>query len=214
MAQQNLLLTQQKRTNDENSLLAYFFGKYNSGLPCTDLVYDIATDRMLHLSNNFQQLTNRRCNQTIGRCLPFIKSFMHPDDYAGFLVELVEFVKLKSQICHRSPDELIRSFSFRVKNEKSEWIRVNLHIMILPSKKIVGIVRLPDAGENTGTTCISAREREILNLIANGDSAKIIGFKLNISPNTVITHRNNLKKKLGAKNTAELIKEAFKTQVI
>lgn len=61
---------------------------------------------------------------------------------------------------------------------------------------------------------ISFRENEILVLIGQGLIAKEIAEKLNISTNTVITHRKNLIKKLNVKNTAELIKKASHLMLI
>jgi DNA-binding CsgD family transcriptional regulator len=55
---------------------------------------------------------------------------------------------------------------------------------------------------------ISARENEILSLISQGMIAKEIANELNISVNTVICHRKNLKQKFDVKNTAELISTA------
>lgn len=55
---------------------------------------------------------------------------------------------------------------------------------------------------------ISAREKEVLRLIANGFSSKEIGEKLFISSHTAISHRKNLIEKFQVKNTAHLIKRA------
>lgn len=57
---------------------------------------------------------------------------------------------------------------------------------------------------------ISDREKQVLRLIACGLSSRQIAKKLFISRHTVISHRKNLIKKFGVKNTAELIKEASK----
>jgi len=54
--------------------------------------------------------------------------------------------------------------------------------------------------------CVSRREIEILELVGKGMIAKEIADKLNISMNTVITHRKNLFSKFHARNTAELVK--------
>ena len=56
---------------------------------------------------------------------------------------------------------------------------------------------------------LSKREREVLQLIAEGHKSKIIAEKLNISRKTVDVHRANLKKKLDIHNTAELTKFAI-----
>jgi DNA-binding NarL/FixJ family response regulator len=55
---------------------------------------------------------------------------------------------------------------------------------------------------------LTQREREILELVANGLITKEIADRLNLSPRTVETHRVNVMKKLQATNTAELIKLA------
>ena len=61
---------------------------------------------------------------------------------------------------------------------------------------------------------ITCREKEVLQLLSNGDSSKIIADKLHISETTAITHRKNLIQKLRVKNTAHLIKIAVLDQII
>jgi len=56
---------------------------------------------------------------------------------------------------------------------------------------------------------LTAREIEILKLIADGNSNKEIGEKLFISHRTVDTHRTNLMKKLEVSNIAGLIRYAI-----
>ena len=52
---------------------------------------------------------------------------------------------------------------------------------------------------------ISNRERDIIKLLVLNYSSKQIGEKLNISSNTVDTHRRNILKKLNISSTGELI---------
>lgn len=56
---------------------------------------------------------------------------------------------------------------------------------------------------------ISPREREILSMIANGRTSKEIASALFISAFTVDTHRRNLMSKIGAHNTAGVIRYAL-----
>jgi DNA-binding CsgD family transcriptional regulator len=51
-------------------------------------------------------------------------------------------------------------------------------------------------------------------MIGEGQIAKEIASKLNISPNTVITHRKNLISKFNVRNTAQLIKKASQMMLI
>ena len=57
---------------------------------------------------------------------------------------------------------------------------------------------------------ISIREIEVLSLLADGLTNKDVAEKLFLSANTVACHRQNIMKKLGLKNTAELTKYAIR----
>ena len=61
---------------------------------------------------------------------------------------------------------------------------------------------------------LSDREKEVLECIAAGLTTQEIADQLFISKNTVETHRKNLLYKLQAKNTAELVNNAYKKRVI
>ena len=61
---------------------------------------------------------------------------------------------------------------------------------------------------------ITSREMEILQLIALGLTSQDISEKLFISKNTVETHRKNLLAKLNVKNTAALLKFAYKKGLV
>ena len=61
---------------------------------------------------------------------------------------------------------------------------------------------------------LTKREKEILQLVAEGMSNQQIADKLFISLRTVETHRLNLNQKLDVKNTAGLVKEAIKRGLI
>jgi DNA-binding NarL/FixJ family response regulator len=60
---------------------------------------------------------------------------------------------------------------------------------------------------------LSDREMEVLEAIATGLTTQEIAKKLFISKNTVETHRKNLLYKLEARNTAELITNAYKRRL-
>jgi DNA-binding NarL/FixJ family response regulator len=52
---------------------------------------------------------------------------------------------------------------------------------------------------------LSPREREVVRLIAGGQTSKEIGRALAISPRTVDTYRDRLRDKLGLHTVAELV---------
>ncbi len=59
-------------------------------------------------------------------------------------------------------------------------------------------------------TTLSSREKEILQLISEGYSSKDIAVQLNLSLNTVLTHRKKIMSKLGVHGQADLIRYALK----
>lgn len=69
-------------------------------------------------------------------------------------------------------------------------------------------------GKPLGDETLSAREREILRLIAAGAAPKEICFKLKLSRNTVGTYRARLLKKLGVRTNAELIRFALERHLL
>jgi DNA-binding CsgD family transcriptional regulator len=56
---------------------------------------------------------------------------------------------------------------------------------------------------------LTAREREVLGLIISGSSNKEGASKLQISPRTFEAHRAQIMRKLGTRNTAQLIRTAL-----
>lgn len=61
---------------------------------------------------------------------------------------------------------------------------------------------------------LTDREKQVLQLLAEGKSNKDVSALLDISPYTVETHRANLMQKLGLHNTAEIILYAVRKKII
>jgi FixJ family two-component response regulator len=60
--------------------------------------------------------------------------------------------------------------------------------------------------EVRGFAQLTPRERQVLELITNGQSNKEAGRELGISPRTIEVHRARVMEKLGARNTADLMR--------
>jgi len=69
-------------------------------------------------------------------------------------------------------------------------------------------VKKPHAADSAYSV-LSQREREVLQLVAEGKSTKQIGQQLHISPKTVEVHRLRIMDKLGIDNIAQLTKYAI-----
>jgi len=64
--------------------------------------------------------------------------------------------------------------------------------------------------QDKNVICLTRREREILQLVAEGFTTKGIAIKLNLSLNTVHVHRNNIMQKLNIHKQAGLIRYALR----
>ena len=88
------------------------------------------------------------------------------------------------------------------------------HIYVTPSLSGEHLERFTDPSRAAATLRLSTREREILQLIAEGRAGKEIAFLLSISIKTVAFHRENIKRKLGLGTTAELTKHAIEQGLV
>jgi DNA-binding NarL/FixJ family response regulator len=82
------------------------------------------------------------------------------------------------------------------------------------SKEAREIVARPQLSDLRTAPVITKREKEILRLIADGETSASIGEKLHLSPLTIETHRRNLMQKFEVKNVAALIREVVSQNLI
>ena len=103
--------------------------------------------------------------------------------------------------------------------ELMECINLVFDRKVYLSQDITGIVvdgfvnnnrEYPETGENA----ISLREKEILQLLAEGKSNKDISDLLNLSIKTVETHRANIMRKLGFRHITDLVLYAVRNHMI
>jgi DNA-binding NarL/FixJ family response regulator len=73
--------------------------------------------------------------------------------------------------------------------------------------------RIP-APELAGASVLSAREQEIVQLLAEGKSNKEVARALGISVKTAETHRSNIMRKTGLGSLAELVRFAVRNKII
>jgi len=71
-----------------------------------------------------------------------------------------------------------------------------------------------ERGVKDSYSLLTDREREVLQLLAEGKSNKDAAVILQLSPFTVETHRTNLMQKLGLHNTAEIVLYAVRKGII
>ncbi|HEX6295859.1 MAG TPA: response regulator transcription factor [Burkholderiales bacterium] len=81
------------------------------------------------------------------------------------------------------------------------------------SRQVVeGYVQRP--GGEQAPELLTARQREVLRLVASGKSTKEIAFLLNLSVKTVETHRAQIMDRLGIRDVAGLVRYALRTGLV
>ena len=80
-----------------------------------------------------------------------------------------------------------------------------------PAAHAKDVTRLPGVVLSSGADQkpLTRREREVLSLISEGYSNKQGALRMNISPRTFESHRAEAMRKLGARNTADLVRLAL-----
>jgi len=74
--------------------------------------------------------------------------------------------------------------------------------------------RNPSAEQEPSLSTVSSREREIVQLLAEGKSSKEVAVSLDLSVNTVETHRSNIMRKLGVHSLSELVLYAVRNHIV
>ena len=99
--------------------------------------------------------------------------------------------------------------------ELAQCIRDALAGKLVLSQDVQAILaRLPDREPTAGIPRLTRREKEILKMIAAGNTSAEIAAQLFLSPFTVETHRRNLMQKFGIGNAPALIRMATELGLI
>lgn len=131
----------------------------------------------------------------------FVFLTMHPDvDYA---VEALESGASGYVLKHSAPEELVTA------------VREALAGRTYITPRIAGdVLTAMRQGGDGGTAQLTTRQTEILQLVAEGRSAKEIAALLDLSPRTVESHKYAVMQALGVKTSAELVREAVKRGLV
>ncbi len=99
------------------------------------------------------------------------------------------------------------------KEELEEGIVAAWRGRMFMSAEVTAVMTSPVAAKSP-IPMLTAREKEVLALIAEGMTNQEIASKLFVSPLTVDSHRKNLLAKFGVKNTAAMVKSALEQQLL
>lgn len=129
---------------------------------------------------------------------------MHND--AMYAKEVLEMGASGFVLKHSAMSELI----FAVQ----EALRGNTYISPAISQELLQLYKEGKDGRDGGLDNLSLRQREVLQLLAEGKSAKEVAGLLNISTRTVEFHKYSIMQQLKIKTNAELIHFAIKNGIV
>ena len=98
---------------------------------------------------------------------------------------------------------LKRSAASELVEAMREVMKGNAYLSPFIAKDVLSVLLLPHAPS------LTARQREVLRLVADGRSAKEIADYLHISVKTAQFHKTSIMEKLGVHTTAELTRYAL-----
>ncbi len=125
---------------------------------------------------------------------------MHPD--VAYAVNALNAGGSGYVLKHSAPDELIAAIQ--------EALKGRIYITPLIAGKLLHSCKSGPKSRTDASLCLSSRQREVLQLLAEGHSVKEIASILNISIKTVEYHKYRMMEDLGIKTTAELVRYAVK----
>ncbi|HLH03289.1 MAG TPA: response regulator transcription factor [Bryobacteraceae bacterium] len=97
-----------------------------------------------------------------------------------------------------------------------EAVKGNAYLTPLIAKDVISVLIEAKSGDasKAGERRLTARQREVLQLIAEGKTMKEIATLLNVSPRTAESHKYEMMEALGVKTTAELIQHAIRLKLV
>jgi len=104
---------------------------------------------------------------------------------------------------------LKRSAASELVNAVNEVLRGRVYVTPLVARDMLRSVLWTPAGPSAAPGDLSSRQREILQLVAEGHTSKEIAGLLNVSVKTVEYHKARLMQRLGLRTTADLTRYAI-----
>jgi DNA-binding NarL/FixJ family response regulator len=144
--------------------------------------------------------------QKLKQAMPLVKlvylTMNHDPDIAGEAFRLGASGYLLKQ---SAGAELLRAIR--------EVARGGFYVTPLMTKGMVGSF-IQNFKQRKGNNSLTLRQKEVLQLLAEGRSMKEVAFVLNVSPRTVAFHKYTMMEHLHIKSSAELIEYAMRSSLL
>lgn len=215
---QNSKSQQKNQSTSPDKLSTYFF------------IFDCAQNTILFINTAFEQITGHSAKEFD---LDFLINMIHPEDQGYFFDKEDQGLTFTNQLKFNEHFRYTIKYSYRIKKADGTFIRIAQECQALEvnesghlSKTLVThkIYKTPpiEQGQNdykifdklhsiyldlNNSLNLTTRELEILTLIKEGLTSKEISVQLNISPNTILTHRKNILNKTKTTSFIELVKK-------
>lgn len=161
----------------------------------------IVTDITMPMMNGIEALRQIRLTDKKVR---FIFLTMHPD--VKYAVNAFEAGALGYVLKHSAPSEL----GVAIRNA----LRGKVYVTPLLAGEFIEGKKKGSQERHEETAYLTRRQREVLQLLAEGRSAKEIASLLNISTRTAEYHKYQMMKDIGMKTVAELVRYAVKHGIV
>lgn len=181
---------------------------------CFIMIYDLIENRFVYFNPANNQIFGDIPNNYLNKGFQYLQEICHPIDFANLVKEIANVVISTMDI-----KAIVKSINsgqiLRTKNRKGDWQSCKVHLIYIkeynknPFNILLGFIHPHTILSENGKLHITSREKQVFIFLSKGFSAKMIAETLNISENTVITHRKNLIQKLNVKNSAELIQKGY-----
>jgi DNA-binding NarL/FixJ family response regulator len=158
----------------------------------------VVADVSMPLLNGIEAVRQLR---QAGSRAKFVFLTMHPD--VSYATEALEAGASGYVLKHSAPDELV--------NAVREALAGRTYITPRVAGAVLEALR---KGDSSAEVRLTSRQTEVLQLVAEGKSAKEIAAILNLSPRTVESHKYAVMDELGVKTTAELVQYAVKKGLV
>jgi DNA-binding NarL/FixJ family response regulator len=133
----------------------------------------------------------------------------------------IKVIALSAQSDQRSTQEMLRAGAsgYVVKGNPYDELAAAIKSVItgkvylspnVAATVVRGFIGADEMSRSTAYTTLSAREREVLQLTAEGKTAKEIAVAFNVSVKTIETHRRNIMDKIGVDSIAALTRYAIR----
>ncbi len=194
-------------------------------------IFDYSTGNYSYMNEYFVKLMGKTREQILSLGVRIMQELVHPDDFLKCLNITKKTIEEFGRMSEKEKETIHLRFFYRLKRTTGEYMWVmqsNRHLltekngqpidiafileMFNPQHqlKVMGVLETLDRGMEIHPdevmdllNLLSAREMEILQLIAHGLTSPQISTKLTISTNTVKAHRQSILNKLKAKNMVQ-----------